>query len=45
LVGKAERKTALARSRRRWEDNIRMNLRETESEGVDWIQLLQDRAQ
>jgi hypothetical protein len=29
--------------RRRWEDNIRMDLREIEWEGVDWIHLAQDR--
>jgi hypothetical protein len=28
---------------RRWEDNIRMDLREIVSEGVDWIHLAQDR--
>jgi hypothetical protein len=31
------------RSRRRWEDNIRMDLRATGWEGVDWKQLAQDR--
>jgi hypothetical protein len=31
--------------RRRWEDNIRMDLREMGLEGVDWIQLAQDRVQ
>jgi hypothetical protein len=29
--------------RRRWEDNIRMDLREMGWEGVDWIHLAQDR--
>jgi hypothetical protein len=29
----------------RWEDNIRMNLREVGLEGVDWMQLAQDRDQ
>jgi hypothetical protein len=31
--------------RRRWEDNIRMDLREIGREGVDWIHLAQDRNQ
>jgi len=30
---------------RRWEDNIRMDLMEREWEGVDWLQLVQDRDQ
>jgi hypothetical protein len=29
----------------RWEDNIRMDLREIECEGVDWMHLVQDRDQ
>jgi hypothetical protein len=33
-----ERKKPLGRSRRRWENNIRMDLRETEWEIVDWTQ-------
>jgi hypothetical protein len=33
------------RPRRRWEDNIRMDLREIGWEGVDWIHLAQDRDQ
>jgi hypothetical protein len=41
LVGKRERKGRLGRPRRRWEDNIRMDLRETEREGVDWMPLAQ----
>jgi len=35
LVGKLERKRLLGRLRRRWEDNIRKNLREIWWEGVD----------
>jgi len=35
LVGKPERKRPLGRSRRGWEDNIRMDLREIGWEGVD----------
>jgi hypothetical protein len=33
------------RPRRRWEDNIRIDLSETEYEGVYWINLTQDRVQ
>jgi hypothetical protein len=43
LVGKPERKRPLGRPRRRWEDGIRMDLRETDLGGVDWIRLAQDR--
>jgi hypothetical protein len=35
----------LGRHRCRWEDNIRMDLREIEWEGVEWIHLIQDRDQ
>jgi hypothetical protein len=42
-IGKSEEKTQLGRHRCRWEDNIRMDLRETGLEGVDWINLDQDR--
>jgi hypothetical protein len=35
LVGKPERKRPLGRARRRWEDNIRMNLRKIYLESVD----------
>jgi hypothetical protein len=35
----------MGRPRRRWEDNIKMDLRETEIDGANWIQLAQDRAQ
>jgi len=42
LVGKPEGKRPLGRHRHRWEDNIRMGLREIGSEGVDWIHLAQD---
>jgi hypothetical protein len=45
LVGKPEGKRLLGRPRRRWEDNIRMDLRETGWEGVDWIHLSQVRDQ
>jgi hypothetical protein len=43
LVGKAEGKRALGRPRRRWVDNIKMDLLEIGSGGVDWIGLTQDR--
>jgi hypothetical protein len=43
LVGKPERKRPLRRPRRKWEDNIRMDLREIVREVVDWIHLAQDR--
>jgi hypothetical protein len=43
LVRKPEGKSPLERPRRRWEDGIRMDLRETGSGGVDWIRLAQDR--
>jgi hypothetical protein len=43
LVGKPEGKTPLGRPRRRWEDVIRMDLRENGLGGVDWIRLAQDR--
>jgi hypothetical protein len=46
LVGKLERKRPLGRPRRRWEDNIRMDLvREIGWGGMDWIDLAQDRDQ
>jgi hypothetical protein len=37
LVGKREGKGPLGRSRRRWEDNIKMDLGEIKWEDVDWI--------
>jgi hypothetical protein len=43
LVGKPEGKRPLGRPRRRWEDNIRMDLREVGCGGMDWIGLAQDR--
>jgi hypothetical protein len=42
-VGKPEGKRPLGRPRHRWEDGIRMDLRETGLGGVDWIRLAQDR--
>jgi hypothetical protein len=43
LVVKPEGRRPLGRSRRRWEDNIRMNLREVGCGCVDWMELTQDR--
>jgi hypothetical protein len=45
LVVKPEGKSPLGRPRHRWEDGVRMDLRETGLEGVDWIRLAQDRDQ
>ena len=42
LMGKPEGKRSLERSRRRWENNIEMDLQEMGSEGIDWIDLAQD---
>ena len=42
LVGKPEGKRPLGKPRCRWEDNIRMDLREVGG-GVDWMELAQDR--
>jgi hypothetical protein len=44
LVGKPEGKRQLGRPRRRWEDGIRMDLKEIGLGGVNWIRLAQDRA-
>jgi hypothetical protein len=43
LVGKPEGKRPLGRPRHRWEDGIRMDLREIGLGSVDWIRLAQDR--
>ena len=43
MVGKLEGKRSLGRSRRRWEDNIKMDLQEVGCGGMDWIQLAQDK--
>jgi hypothetical protein len=45
LVGKPEGKRPLGRPRRRWVDSIKMNLREIGWDGMDWIDLAQDRDQ
>jgi hypothetical protein len=39
LVGKPEGKRPLGRLRRRWEDNIKMDLQEVGCGGMDWIEL------
>ena len=43
LVGKPEGKRPLGRPRRKWEDNIKMDLQEMGCGGMDWIELAQDR--
>jgi hypothetical protein len=45
LVGMPERKRPLERPRRRWEDNIKMDIRKIGIDGANWIQLAQDRVQ
>jgi hypothetical protein len=45
LVGKPEGKRPLGIPRRRWEDNIKIDLREIGWDGVDWTDLVQDRDQ
>jgi hypothetical protein len=43
LVRKHEGKRPLGRTRRRWEDNVKMDLNEVGCGGMDWIKLAQDR--
>ena len=43
LVGKPEGKRPLGRPRRKWDDNIRMDLQAVGCVGMDWIELAQDR--
>jgi hypothetical protein len=43
LVGKPEKKRPLGRPRRRWEDNIKMDLQEVRVGRGDWMELAQDR--
>jgi hypothetical protein len=43
LVGRPECKRPLGIPRRRWEDNIKLDLREIGIDGANWIQLAQDR--
>jgi hypothetical protein len=42
LVGNPEGKRPLGKPRRRWVDNIKMDLGEIEWDGMDWIDLVQD---
>ena len=43
LVGKPEGNRPLGKPRRRWEDNIKMDLQEVGCEGMDWVEVPQDR--
>jgi hypothetical protein len=43
LVGRPEGRRPIGRPRRRWEDNIKMNLQEVGWWGMDWIDMAQDR--
>jgi transposase len=45
LVGRSEGKRPLGRPRRRWEDNIKLDLRDIGIDGANWIQLAQNRVQ
>jgi hypothetical protein len=42
LIGKPEGKRPFGRPRGKWEDNIRIDVREMVWDGVDWIHLSQD---
>jgi len=44
FVGKPGGKRPFGRARRRWEDNINMDLQEVGCGGMDWIKLAQDRS-
>jgi hypothetical protein len=43
MMGKPERKRLLGKSKRRWEENITMDLQGVGSGGLDWIELAQSR--
>ena len=43
LLWKSEGRSPLVRPRRRWEDNIKIDLQEVEFGGMDWIELAQDK--
>jgi hypothetical protein len=45
LVGRPEGKRPLGRPRRWWEENIKLDLRQTWIDETNWIQLAQDRVQ
>jgi hypothetical protein len=44
LIGRLEGKRPFGKSRRRWEDNIKMDLREIGIDGANWIRLDQVRS-
>jgi hypothetical protein len=45
LVGRPKGKRPVGRPRNRWEDNLKLDLREIGINGANWIQLAQDRVQ
>jgi hypothetical protein len=45
LIGKALRNRSFRKTRSRWASNIKMDLREIRRDGVNWIQLVQNRLQ
>jgi hypothetical protein len=45
LVGRTEGKIPLGRPKHRWEDNIKMDLREIGIDGANWIQVARNRVQ
>jgi len=45
FVGRPQGKKPLGRPRRKWEDNIKMEVRETGIDGANWIRLAQDMGQ
>jgi hypothetical protein len=45
VVGRLQGKRPVGRLRRKWEDNIKMDLKEIGIDGANWIQLAQDRVQ
>jgi hypothetical protein len=45
LIGRPKGKRPLGRPRCRWENNIKLDLREIGIDGMNWIQLAQDRVQ
>jgi len=45
FFGRSEGKRQLGRPTRKWEDNIKMGLRETWIDGANWIRMAQDRFQ
>jgi hypothetical protein len=45
LIRRSERTRPLGRPRRRWEDNIKLDLKEIGIDGANWIRLAQDRVQ